>query len=122
MELTMNKKYQYATQKLHKFVSDDLTLTDAEVREELEAQGVDVTAFLARLETESVLAAAQPAKLPSASERLRALASRAGDKMKTLLGQAGSVSTLPGASVAYGRKGKSQANNKKVNGSPKRRK
>jgi hypothetical protein len=121
MELAMNKKYQNAAQKLHKFVCDDSALTDAEVREELKTQGVDVTAFLARLETESGLAAAQPARLPSASERLRALASRAGDKMKTLLGQAGSVSTLPGASVAYGRKGKSQANNKKV-GSPKRRK
>ena len=118
----MNKKYQNAAQQLHKFVSDDSAFTDAEIREELKAQGIDVDGFLARLETESGLAAPQPAKLPSTSERLHALASRAGDRMKKLLGEVGSISALPDAPVAYGRKGKPTANNKKINGSSKRRK
>lgn len=118
-ELVMSGKYQSAAQKLHKFASDDAALTDAEVCEELKAHGVDVAGFLSRLETESALATSKSAKSPSVSERLRTLASRAGNKMKSLLGEVGSVTALPGASVAYGRKGKSKANN---NNSQKRRK
>jgi hypothetical protein len=118
----MNKKYQNAAQRLHEFVSDDSALTDAEVRAELQAQGVDVEGFLARLAIDSGITAAESSKQPSTSERLRALASRAGSKMKKLLGDAGNVSALPGASVAYGRKGKPASKNDKNNGSSKRRK
>ena len=118
----MNKKYQSAAQKLHDFVSDDSSLSDTDVREILNADGVNVTGFLARLGEESGLAAAQKSKQPSASERLRALANRAGDGMKKLLGEAGGMSTIPNASVVYGRKGNSRANTKKGNRASKRNK
>src|SRR5437867_4503147 len=122
MELAMNKKYQNAARKLHEFVSDDSSLTDTEVRAELQSQGVDVEGFLARLASDSGIKSAETAKQPSASERLRALANRAGTQMKKLLRDAGNVSALPGASVAYGRKGKPASKNGKKNGSSKRRK
>jgi len=118
----MNKKYQNAARKLHEFVSDDSALTDAEVRAELQSEGVDVEGFLARLASDSGIAPTESAIQPSATERLRALANRAGTKMKKLLGDAGNVSALPGASVAYGRKGKPASKSGKNNNSSKRRK
>jgi hypothetical protein len=113
--MAMSKKYQRAAQNLHDFVSDTSNLSDSEVRETLKAEGVDVAGFLARLGKESGLASAKQSAQPSASERLRALANRAGDGMKKLLGEAEGISSIPGTSAAYGRKGKSRANNKRGN-------
>ena len=100
----MNKHYQNAAQRLHKFAADDADCTEAELRAELSAQGVNVEAFLARLNQESgIKPSTATAKKPTASERLRAIASRAGDKVKGLLGElnTGDGSNMPAA--AYGR-------------------
>ena len=100
----MNKHYQNAAQRLHKFVADDADCTEAELRAELTAQGVTVEAFLARLGQESsIKPSTVTAKKPTASERLRALASRAGNKVKGILGElnAGDAANMP--ATAYGR-------------------
>ena len=100
----MNKHYQNAAQRLHKFVADDADCTEAELRAELTAQGVNAEAFLARLGQESgIKPSTMTTKKPTASERLRALASRAGDKVKGLLGElnTGEGANMPAA--AYGR-------------------
>lgn len=100
----MNKHYQNAAQRLHKFAADDADCTEAELRAELSAQGVNVEAFLARLSQESgIKPSTATAKKPTASERLRAIASRAGEKVKGLLGElnTGDGANMPAA--AYGR-------------------
>ena len=100
----MNKHYQNAAQRLHKFAADDADCTEAELRTELSAQGVNVEAFLARLGQESnIQPSVVTAKKPTASERLRALANRAGIKVKGILGElnAGDAADMPVA--AYGR-------------------
>ena len=100
----MNKHYQNAAQRLHKFAADDADCTEAELRAELSAQGVNVEAFLARLSQESgIKPSTVTAKKPTASERLRAIASRAGEKVKGLLGElnTGDGANMPAA--AYGR-------------------
>lgn len=100
----MNKHYQNAAQRLHNFAADDADCTEAELRAELSAQGVSVEAFLARLATESdIKLSTATTKKPTASERLRAIASRAGDKVKGFLGElnTGDAANMPAA--AYGR-------------------
>jgi hypothetical protein len=100
----MNKHYQNAAQRLHKFAADDEGCTEAELRTELTAQGVNVEAFLARLGQESgIKSSTVTTKKPTASERLRAIASRAGDKVKGFLGElnTGDATNMPAA--AYGR-------------------
>jgi hypothetical protein len=73
----MNKHYQNAAQRLHKFATDGVDGTEAELRAELTAQGVNTDAFLARLGQElGIQPSTLTAKKPTASERLRALASR----------------------------------------------
>jgi hypothetical protein len=100
----MNKHYQNAAQRLHKFAADDAECTEAELRAELSAQGVNVEAFLARLSQESgIKPSTATTKKPTASERLRAIASRAGEKVKGFLGE---LNTDDGANLpaaAYGR-------------------
>jgi len=94
-------------QRLHKFAADGAECTETELRAELLAQGVNVEAFLARLGQEAgINSSGAAAKKPTASERLRALASRAGSKVKGLLGdlKADDAATLPAAS--YGRSGR----------------
>ena len=100
----MNKHYQNAAQRLHKFAGDDADCTEAELRAELTAQGVNVEGYLARLGQESgIKPSTVTTKKPTASERLRAIASRAGDKVKGFLGElnTGDVTNMPAA--AYGR-------------------
>jgi hypothetical protein len=71
----------------------------------LQAQGVNVEAFLARLGQEGgIKPSTADAKKPTASERLRALASRAGSKVNGLLGDLNADDTVPAA--AYGRSGR----------------
>jgi len=105
----MKNKYLSAAQKLHKFVSDDTDLSDADVRECLKGEGVNVQQFLARLGRVS----GRAAKPPTTSERLRALASRAGSRVKRLLGDDSTAAQIPSAAVAYGRKGKPDGRGKK---------
>lgn len=103
----MNKHYQNAAQRLHKFAADDADCTEAELRAELSAQGVNVEAFLARLGQESgIKPSTAIAKKPTASERLRVIASRAGEKVKGFLGElnTGDGANMPAA--AYGRSGR----------------
>ena len=104
----MENKYQSAAQRLHKFVSDDADVSDAEIKECLKTEGVDVRRFLMRLGK----ASGRLEKQPTATERLRALASRAGSRVKKLLGEDSTIAQMPGASVAYGRKGKGTGRNK----------
>lgn len=118
MEWDMNNNYRSAAHKLHKFVSEDADLTDAEVREGLKADGVDVRRFLMKLGKVS----GHVTKEPTAAERLREMANRAGAKVKKLLGEGSTVAQLPSPSVAYGRKGKSSNSNKKNSSSTKRAK
>src|ERR1044071_3959937 len=106
MEKVMNKNYRNAAQQLHKFVSGDCDLTDADVRESLKSEGVDIESFLARLAREAGVPAEQPkAKQPTASEKLRALANRAGSGVKKLLGEA-TVGEFGAPAGAFGRAGK----------------
>lgn len=103
----MNKHYQNAAQRLHKFAAEGADCTETELRAELEAQGVNAEAFLARLGKEAgIQASVVTAKKPTASERLRALANRAGNKVKGVLGElnAGDAADMPVA--AYGRSGR----------------
>lgn len=118
MEPDMSDKYQTAAHRLHKFVSDDADLSDAEIKECLKAEGVDVGRFLMRLGKVS----GRVAKVPTATERLREMANRAGTRVKKLLGEGSTVAQIPSPSVAYGRKGKSSDGNKKSPPSPKRTK
>jgi hypothetical protein len=100
----MNKNFQNAAQRLHKFAAESVECTETELRAELEAQGVNTEAFLTRLGQEAgIPPSVVTAKKPTASERLRALANRAGDKVKGILGElnAGDVADMPVA--AYGR-------------------
>ena len=100
----MNKHYQSAAQRLHKFVAENADCSEAELRAELTAQGVNVEAYLARLGQESgIKPSTVTTKKPTASERLRAIASRAGDKVKGFLGElnTGDGTNMPAA--AYGR-------------------
>jgi len=64
MEPDMSDKYQTAAHRLHKFVSDDADLSDAEIKECLKAEGVDVGRFLMRLGKVS----GRVAKVPTATE------------------------------------------------------
>jgi hypothetical protein len=102
----MNKHHQDAASRLHEFAAENRDVTETELRAELESQGVNVDAFLARLGSAAgIEAQATPAKRPTAAERLRALASQAGNKVKTLLGDRDTDGTgLPAA--AYGRTGR----------------
>jgi hypothetical protein len=100
----MNKHYQNAAQRLHKFAADDVDCTEAELRTELSAQGVNVEAFLSRLgQKVGIKSLTATVKKPTASERLRVIASRAGDKVRGFLGElnAGDGANMPAA--AYGR-------------------
>jgi hypothetical protein len=122
MEMAMNKNYRNATQQLHKFVSGDADLSDAEVRESLKAEGVNIENFLARLKSEAEIPAEQPkVQQPTASEKLRALASRAGKGVKKLLGN-DAIDDVGAAVPAFGRSGKSRPSTKKANRNTKRRK
>jgi hypothetical protein len=111
----MNKNHQNAAQQLHKFLSGDSDLSDAEIRNSLKSEGVDVDNFLARLAKDAAIPAELPAvKQPSASEKLRALANRAGNGVKKLLGD----TTLPefgGASAVFGRSGKPKSKRTRQN-------
>ena len=100
----MNKHYQSAAQRLHEFATEGADCTEAELRVELEAQGVNVETFFARLGREAGI---KPAKKPTASERLRAVASHAGDKMKGLLTGLNPSGTAEMPVAAYGRSGRS---------------
>jgi len=100
----MNKHYQNAAQRLHKFAADDVDCTESELRAELTAQGVNVEAFLARLGQESASKQSTgTVKKPTASERLRAIASRAGGKVKGFLGEFGTGDSSNMPAAAYGR-------------------
>lgn len=118
MEWDMSDNYRSAANKLHKFVSEDADLTDAEIREGLKAEGVDVRRFLMKLGKVS----GRVAKEPTAAERLREMASRAGAGVKKLLGEGSAVAQLPSTSAAYGRKGKTSDSNKRNSSSSKRTK
>jgi hypothetical protein len=84
----MNKHYQSAAQRLHKFAAEGADFTETELRAELEAQGVNTEAFLGRLGQEAgIKRSLVTTKKPTASERLRALANRAGNKVKGFLGE-----------------------------------
>lgn len=102
----MNKHHQDAASRLHEFAAENRDVTETELRTELESQGVNVDAFLARLGSAAGIAAqALPAKKPTAAERLRALASQAGNRVKTLFGEVNPDGAgLPAA--AYGRTGR----------------
>jgi hypothetical protein len=102
----MNKNYQSAAQRLHKFATEDADCTETELRAELEAQGVSTEAFLARLEREAgIKPSVVTVKKPTAAERLRALANRAGNKVKRVLGELNpGAADMPAA--AYGRSGR----------------
>ena len=102
----MNKHHQNAALRLHEFAAEGREANEAELRTELESQGVDVDAFLARLgSTAGIEAQAPSVKKPTAAERLRALASQAGTKVKNLLGDVNPDGAgLPAA--AYGRTGR----------------
>ena len=100
----MNKHFQNVAQRLHKFVAENADCTEAELRAELTAQGGNVEAYLARLGQESgIKPSTVTTKKPTASERLRAIANRAGDKVKGFLGElnTGDATNMPAA--AYGR-------------------
>lgn len=102
----MNKHYQDAAQRLHKFATEDADRTGAELREELAAQGVNVEAFLTQLGQESgIQASPVKAQKPTAAERLRALANRTGNKVKGLLSGLNVDDTADMPAVAYGRSG-----------------
>jgi hypothetical protein len=116
----MNKNHQNAAQQLHKFLSGDSDLSDVEIRNSLKSEGVDVENFLARLAKDAAIPAELPAvKQPSASERLRALANRAGSGVKKLLGDSASQD-FGGTAPAFGRSGK--AKSKKTRQNSKRKK
>jgi hypothetical protein len=116
----MNKNYRNAAQQLHKFLSGDSDLSDAEIRDSLKSEGVDVEGFLARLASDAGIPSEQPrTKQPTASEKLRALANRAGNGVKKLLGDT-ATSDFGTPAAAFGRSGKSR--NKKTKRSSKRRK
>jgi hypothetical protein len=54
---------------LHKFVSGDEDLTDAEIREELKSEGVNVEAFLSQLGKQVEMKGKPPStKQPTAAE------------------------------------------------------
>jgi hypothetical protein len=102
----MNKHYQNAAQRLHKFAAEEADCTETELRAELEAQGVGTDAFLARLGQEAgIKPATVVAKKPTASERLRVIANRAGDKVKGLLNGLNSDGAADLPVAAYGRSG-----------------
>ena len=100
----MNKHYQSAAQRLHKFAGEGADCTETELRAELTAQGVNVEAFLARLGQEAgIKPSTVTAKKPTASERLRAIANRTGDKVKNLLSGLNSNAAADIPVAAYGR-------------------
>lgn len=102
----MNKHYQNAAQRLHKFAAEDPGCTEMELRAELEAQGVSADAFLARLGQDAgIKPPTVVAKKPTASERLRVIANRAGDKVKGLLNGLNSDEAVDLPVAAYGRTG-----------------
>lgn len=111
------KNKQNAAQKLHKFVAEDADLSDAEAMEYLKADGVNVQQFLTRLGKVS----GRAAKQPTTTDKLRAIASRAGDRVKKLFSDEGTVAQIPSASTAYGRTGK-KSGDRKRNSSDKRSK
>ena len=115
MEKAMHKNHQNAAQQLHKFLSGDSDLSDAEIRNSLKSEGVNVDNFLARLATDAAIPAEVPGvKHPSASEKLRALANRAGSGMKKLLGESTSLD-FGGAVPAFGRSGKPKSKRPRQN-------
>ena len=118
----MNKNYRNATQQLHKFVSGDSDLSDLEIRESLKSEGVDIEALLARLSSEAGIPAEQAnAKQPTASEKLRALANRAGAGVRKLLREA-TNGELGTPAAAFGRSAKPRSARKKSSRNTKRRK
>ena len=102
----MKKHHQNAALRLHEFAAENREVNETELRAELEGQGVDVNAFLAQLGSAAgIEAQALSVKKPTAAERLRALASQAGTKVKNLLGDVNPDGAgLPAA--AYGRSGR----------------
>ncbi|MDB6026421.1 MAG: hypothetical protein JWM68_2644 [Verrucomicrobiales bacterium] len=118
MEQVMKYKYQKAVRQLHKFVSENADFSDAEAMESLKAEGVNVQEFLARLGK----ASGHAGKQQTTTEKLRAIANRAGSRVKKLFGEEGTVAQVPGASLAYGRTGKKGDQRKKNSSSDKRAK
>jgi len=89
---------------LHNFAADDADCTEVELCSELTSQGVNTEAFLTRLGQESgIKLSTVIAKKPTASERLRALANRAGSKVKGLMGELNSGNAADMPVAAYGR-------------------
>jgi hypothetical protein len=85
---------------------EDADHTEAELRAELAAQGVNVETFLTRLGQEAGIKPANvKAKKPTAAERLRALANRTESKVKGFLSglNVNDAADMPAA--AYGRSG-----------------
>ena len=115
MERAMNKNHQNAAQQLHKFLSGDADLSDAEIRNSLKSEGVDIDNFLARLAKDAAIPAELHAvQQPSAAEKLRVLANRAGSGMKKLLGESISPE-FGGASPVFGRSGKPKSKRARPN-------
>lgn len=103
----MNKHYQSAAQRLHKFAAEGADCTETELRAELAAQGVNVDTFLARLGQEvGIKLSTVVTKKPTASERLRAIANRAGAKVKYLMSELTPDDAADMPVAAYGRSGR----------------
>jgi hypothetical protein len=102
----MNKNYQKAAQRLHNFATDESQASEAELRSELESQGVNVDSFLKRLASEAGIEGQSSAKHLTPGERLRKLASKANSKVASLLEglNPGEQSGL--AAPAFGRSGR----------------
>jgi hypothetical protein len=110
----MKKHYQKATLRLHEFLADAEDLNEEQLRTQLKAEGADVDDFLSRLK--EITTSAEP-KLttiptkPTASERLKALASRAKQGVRILADQLSPSEETP--EMAYGRSGQRKIAKKK---------
>jgi len=100
----MNKHYQAQRSDCISLRRMAWTARKRNSRAELTTQGVNVEAFLARLGQESgIKPSTVTAKKPTASERLRAIANRAGSKVKGLLSELNTDDAVDIPVAAYGR-------------------
>lgn len=83
----MNKNVHDIARRLHEFVADAGDVSEAELRAELEAEGVDVDRFLSRFAKVAGKTAASRNESPTLSQKVRALASRTRQEIQQFLGK-----------------------------------
>jgi len=103
---------------LHEFVAEAGDVSEADLRAELEAEGVNVDRFLARFSKAAGKAATSPAELTTLGQKVKALASRTRQEIQQFLGKGSADANvgLPAGALARSARHVSKVSSRKRSG------